>query len=65
MSDQMSNNDAQNHRRLEELREKMRAHQLTPEDESELMYLNWMVEGTFDERDNYTMYLKAPERPPE
>jgi hypothetical protein len=28
------------------------------------MYLNWRVESTFDERDNYYRYLKPPERPP-
>jgi hypothetical protein len=31
---------------------------LTSEDVDELMYLNWMVEGTWDEIDNYTNYLK-------
>jgi hypothetical protein len=60
----MSDNDAQDRERLKELREKMRAWQSTDEDVTELMYLNWRVESTFDERDNYYRYLKPPERPP-
>jgi hypothetical protein len=60
----MSNTDAQNRERLEELREKMRAHQLTNEDVSELMHLNLEVEGTWDEITNYTMYLKPLDKRP-
>jgi hypothetical protein len=61
----MSENDAQDRERLEELREKMRAWQLTDEDVTELMYLNWRVESSFDERDNHYRYFKPPERPPQ